>query len=37
MATIDSLLTHLVDHWHRFEPEHTEEGLQGRIWQARGV
>ena len=37
MATIDSLLTHLVDHWHHFEPEHTEEGLQGRIWQAHGV
>ena len=31
MATIDALLAHLVDHWHRFEPEHTEEGLSGRI------
>ena len=31
MATIDSLLTHLVDHWHHFEPEHTEEGLRGRV------
>lgn len=31
MATIDALLTHLVDHWHHFEPEHTEEGLRGRI------
>jgi hypothetical protein len=31
MATIDSLLAHLVDHWHHFEPEHTEEGLRGRI------
>jgi hypothetical protein len=31
MTTIDALLTHLVDHWHHFEPEHTEEGLRGRI------
>ena len=31
MATIDALLTHLVDHWHHFEPEHTEEALRGRI------
>jgi hypothetical protein len=31
MATIDVLLTHLVDHWHHFEPEHTEDGLRGRI------
>lgn len=31
MTTIDALLTHLVAHWHHFEPEHTEEGLRGRI------
>lgn len=31
MATIDALLAHLVDHWHHFEPEHTEEGVRGRI------
>jgi len=31
MTTIDALLTHLVDHWHHFEPEHTEEGVRGRI------
>jgi len=31
MTTIDTLLVHLVDHWHHFEPEHSEEGLRGRI------
>ncbi|MFM7185563.1 MAG: DUF4254 domain-containing protein [Planctomycetota bacterium] len=31
MTTIDTLLAHLVDHWHHFEPEHSEEGLRGRI------
>ena len=31
MTTVDALLSHLVDHWHHFEPEHTEEGLRGRI------
>lgn len=31
MTTVDALLTHLVDHWHHFEPEHSEEGLRGRI------
>ncbi|MEX0670046.1 MAG: DUF4254 domain-containing protein [Pirellulales bacterium] len=31
LATIDVLLSHLVDHWHRFEPDHSEEGLRGRI------
>jgi len=31
IAVIDVLLSHLVDHWHRFEPEHSEEGLRGRI------
>jgi hypothetical protein len=31
VATIDALLAHLVDHWHHFEPEHSEEGLRGRI------
>ena len=31
VTTLDALLTHLVDHWHHFEPEHTEEGLPGRV------
>ena len=31
MSTIDALLTHLVDHWHHFEPEHSEEGFRGRV------
>ena len=31
VRTIDALLTHLVGHWHDFEPEHDEEGLRGRI------
>ena len=31
VTTIDALLTHLVGHWHDFEPEHDEEGLRGRI------
>jgi hypothetical protein len=31
VATIDSLLAHLVAHWHDFEVEHSEEGLRGRI------
>ena len=31
VATIDALLVHLVAHWHDFEPEHSEEGLRGRI------
>jgi hypothetical protein len=31
VATIDVLLSHLVAHWHDFEPEHSEEGLRGRI------
>ena len=31
LATIDALLSHLVDHWHHFEPEHSEEGLRGKI------
>ena len=31
VRTIDALLTHLVGHWHDFEPEHDESGLRGRI------
>ena len=31
VATVAALLAHLVDHWHHFEPEHSEEGLRGRI------
>jgi hypothetical protein len=31
IATIDTLLAHLVAHWHDFEVEHSEEGLRGRI------
>lgn len=31
VATLDALLTHLVDHWHHFEPEHSEEELRGRL------
>jgi hypothetical protein len=31
VATIDTLLAHLVAHWHDFEVEHSEEGLRGRI------
>lgn len=31
VTTLDALLTHLVDHWHHFEPEHSEEGLRGRV------
>ncbi|MFM8735048.1 MAG: DUF4254 domain-containing protein [Pirellulales bacterium] len=31
VATLDALLSHLVDHWHHFEPEHSEEGLRGRV------
>ncbi len=31
LATIDALLSHLVDHWHHFEPDHSEEELRGRI------
>ncbi|MCE9632029.1 MAG: DUF4254 domain-containing protein [Planctomycetia bacterium] len=31
LATIDTLLSHLVDHWHRFDPEHSEAELRGRI------
>jgi len=31
VAAIDILLAHLVDHWHHFEPEHSEEGLRGRV------
>ena len=31
VATLDALLVHLVAHWHDFEVEHTEEGLQGRL------
>ncbi len=30
MTTIDALFSHLVAHWHHFEPEHSEEGLRGR-------
>jgi len=31
VATVGTLLAHLVDHWHHFEPEHSEEGLRGRV------
>jgi len=31
VTTVGALLAHLVDHWHHFEPEHSEEGLRGRI------
>ena len=31
IAAIDTLLAHLVAHWHDFEVEHSEEGLRGRI------
>jgi hypothetical protein len=31
VAAIGTLLAHLVDHWHHFEPEHSEEGLRGRV------
>ena len=31
VATLDALLVHLVAHWHDFEVEHSEEGLQGRL------
>jgi len=31
MSKVDTLIAHLVDHWHHFEPEHTEEGVRGRI------
>ena len=31
VSTVAALLAHLVDHWHHFEPEHSEEGLRGRI------
>ena len=31
VGTIDTLLAHLVAHWHDFEVEHSEEGLRGRI------
>jgi hypothetical protein len=31
VATLDALLVHLVAHWHDFEVEHSEEGLEGRL------
>jgi hypothetical protein len=31
VATLDSLLVHLVAHWHDFAVEHTEDGLRGRV------
>jgi len=31
VATVGTLLAHLVDHWHHFDPEHSEEGLRGRV------
>lgn len=31
VAEIDSLLEHLVAHWHVVEPAHAEKGLRGRI------
>ena len=30
-SEIDTLLAHLVDHWHSVDPAHTEEGLRGRV------
>ena len=30
-ATIDALLSHLVAHWHDFDPEHTEDGFRGKV------